>query len=131
MNDPVVITGTGVVSALGDSLDAFCRALLDGRSAIALMGLAIENSDSISRQLVCIDARTGATRWTRRLSDLRVPDTQSALLTGPAVLDQDVAIVLIRKEDPGRRVDGLVAVGIDAAAHEAEVLAYAMRAMIM
>ena len=90
----------------------------DGRSAIALMGLAIENSDSISRQLVCIDARTGATRWTRRLSDLRVPDTQSALLTGPAVLDQDVAIVLIRKEDPGRRVDGLVAVGIDAARGE-------------
>jgi 3-oxoacyl-(acyl-carrier-protein) synthase len=35
----VVVTGTGVVSALGDNLDGFCRALLDGRSAIGPVGL--------------------------------------------------------------------------------------------
>ena len=90
MQDPVVITGIGLVTPFGTSLDEFAAALLDGRSGIAPVA-GFEIGDAVSRTAAAV---TGfdASRWISPLKSRRM-DTTSQFAIAAACQAFDCAAV--------------------------------------
>lgn len=96
-------------------LEELAQVATDGQTVVAITGLVVQNGGTgTPRALVALDARTGEIRWTRTLNDLGVPEARQATLIGPAVLDQGVVIIGVRRDDTGRRLEAFQAIGVDA-----------------
>lgn len=94
----------------------------DGTHVVALMGLAIQNTETPRRMLLCIDPRSGEVLWNRLLEDYKLPELEGCRFRGPVLLEQGVAVLMIEKDVTRRRLEGAYAMGIDARSGEARWL---------
>ncbi|MBL8746786.1 MAG: PQQ-binding-like beta-propeller repeat protein [Phycisphaerae bacterium] len=86
----------------------------DATYVVALMGLAIQNTDTPRRSLMCMDARSGSVRWTRLLEDFPLSEPADSSLRGPVMIDQGIVVAMVQKDLMRRRLEGSSAIGIDA-----------------
>jgi outer membrane protein assembly factor BamB len=86
----------------------------DATYVVALTGLAIQNTDTPRRALVCMDQRNGRVLWNRVLDEYRIPEFEESRFRGPAVLDQGLVLILVEKDVSRRRLEGAYFVALDA-----------------
>lgn len=86
----------------------------DESYAAVLMGLAIHNTQTPKRSLMCLDRRTGAVVWERLLDDLGRDEAGEAIFRGPVMIDQGVVVVLVEKDINRRRLESAAALGLNA-----------------
>lgn len=86
----------------------------DSAYVVALMGLAIQNTETPKRILLCVDARTGQTRWRRLLEDYRLGEADDSRLRGPLLLDQGVVVGMVDHDLLRRRLEGASLLALDA-----------------
>ena len=72
---------------------------VDGDDLVTWIGYSMAGGTSESKEVVCLDTRTGDERWRFNLADTKgVDDPQSLYPAGPVVIHEDRVFVIARRE---------------------------------
>ncbi|USN98626.1 MAG: PQQ-binding-like beta-propeller repeat protein [Phycisphaeraceae bacterium] len=81
------------------------------RVVLAPLGSIVSGRHEGDPRLICLDRETGAPRWAIDPGEIS-PETVDASIRGPVMVDQDTAVILLRKNERTRRIIGVSLAGL-------------------